>query len=120
MAWGCDKCLTVRGAGPSARPRPSSRRGLEPGRGRAAQPLDVAQGRLAEEPLVLPAEVRRIAVTHPVSGGRGVDIAGEKQPPGLLQPELLLKLQRAHRGDRLEVVVEARNAHPELPGEAGD
>ena len=32
----------------------------------------------------------------------------------LLQPQLLLELQRAHRGDRLEVVVEARDAHPQL------
>jgi len=51
--------------------------------------------------------VRRIIVAHPVSGGRGVDIAGEEETPGLLQPELLLKLQRAHPGGCLEVVVQA-------------
>src|SRR5215203_7285820 len=36
---------------------------------------------------------------------------------GLLQAHPLLELQRAHRGDRPEVVVEARDAHPELPGD---
>jgi len=78
--WSCTYCarLSPTRAGPSAPPRPSSRRVFEPGRGRASQPIDVAHGRLAEEPLVLPAEVRRIVVTHPVSGGRGVEIAGEE------------------------------------------
>src|SRR5215218_9438211 len=36
---------------------------------------------------------------------------------GLLQPHPLLELKRAHRGDRPEVVVEARDAHAELPGD---
>ena len=38
----------------------------------------------------------------------------EHQAAGFLQPQLLLELQRAHRGDFLEVLVEARDAHPEL------
>src|SRR5918999_2371230 len=39
---------------------------------------------------------------------------------GLLEAHPLLELQRAHRGHRLEVVVEARDAHPELPGDVFD
>src|SRR5215213_4031045 len=39
---------------------------------------------------------------------------------GLLEAHPLLELQRAHRGDRPEVVVEARDAHPELPGDVFD
>src|SRR5688572_28659058 len=34
---------------------------------------------------------------------------------GLLQPQPLLELQGAHRGDRSEVMVEARDAHPRFP-----
>src|SRR5439155_11035242 len=83
--------VPFRGSGRPTPGRASHRRGFAPARGRSAQPLGVAQGRLAEEPPVLPAEVRRIVVAHPVSGGRGVDIAGEEEPPGLLQPELLLR-----------------------------
>ena len=86
---------------------------------RALQPLDVTHGRLAKRLLVHPAEVRPIVVAHAVSGGRGIGIAGEEESPGLLQAELPLELQRAHRGDGLEVMVEARDAHPDLPGEAG-
>src|SRR5215208_7907360 len=39
---------------------------------------------------------------------------------GLLEAHPLLELQRAHRGDRPEVVVEARDGHPELPGDVFD
>src|SRR6266545_5690425 len=85
-----------------------------------SQPLDVAHGRLTEEPLVLPAELRRIVVADPVSSGRGVEVAGNEESPGLLQPQLLLELQRAHRGDRLEVVVQPGSTHSELSGETGD
>jgi threonine dehydrogenase-like Zn-dependent dehydrogenase len=39
---------------------------------------------------------------------------------GLLEAHPLLELQGAHRGDRLEVVVESRDAHPKLPGDVFD
>jgi len=39
---------------------------------------------------------------------------------GLLEAYPLLELQGAHRGDRLEVVVESRDAHPDLPGDIFD
>src|SRR5439155_1261224 len=86
---------------------------------RPSQPLDVSNGRLAEKLPVFPGEVRRLLVTHPISGPRGVHVAGKEEPPGFLQPKLLLELQRAHRCDCLEVVVEARDAHPGLQGEYG-
>ena len=44
----------------------------------------------------------------------------EHEAPGLLEPELLLELQGAHRRDRLELVVKARDAHPHLPRQAVD
>jgi hypothetical protein len=58
--------------------------------------------------------VRGVAVAHAVAGARGVEILTEHKTAGLLQSLLLLELQGAHRGDRLEVVVESRDAHPEL------
>src|SRR3712207_2274124 len=82
----------------------------------APHAFDIAQRRRAEEPLVLAAEVRGVVVAHAVAGARRVEALTEHQPAGLLQPQLLLELQRAHRGDLLEVVVEARGAHPEFPG----
>jgi hypothetical protein len=54
--------------------------------------------------------VRRVIVAHPVSGGRGVDIAREEEPPRFLQPELLLKLQRAQHSNTLAI----RCARPPL------
>jgi hypothetical protein len=51
--------------------------------------------------------VGRVIVTHPVAGLSRVEILVEHQPPGLLEPQLLLKLQRTHRRDGLEVGGEA-------------
>src|SRR5215217_6364002 len=84
------------------------------------QPLRVAHRRRAEEPLVLPGELRRVAVAHAAAGAPGVEILTEHEAAGLLQAHPLLELQGAHRGDRPEVVVEARDAHPELPGDILD
>ena len=39
---------------------------------------------------------------------------------GLPETQLLLELQGAHRRDCPEVVVEARDAHPEFPGDLFD
>ena len=55
-----------------------------------------------------------VAVPHVVSSACGVDALAQHETASLLQPHLLLELQGAHRSDRLEVVVEARDAHPEL------
>src|SRR5215204_2629855 len=78
------------------------------------QPFHVAHRRCAEEPLVLPVEVRSVRVAHAVAGACGIEILTEHETAGLLEPHLLLELQGTHRGERLEVVVESRDAHPEL------
>src|SRR3546814_2070055 len=46
--------------------------------------------------------------------------SSDLQPPRLLQAELLLVLQRTHRRDGLEVLVEGRDAHPRLRRQLGD
>src|SRR5215218_10111915 len=87
---------------------------------RLTQPLHVPHGGLSEQPLVLPAELRGVVVAHPVAGTGGIQVLAEHEAPGLLEPELLLELQGSHRRDRLEVVVKARDAHPQLPRQALD
>src|SRR6266508_2298715 len=77
------------------------------------QMFHVAHRRRAEEPLVLAGEVRGVAVPHAVAGACGIQPLAEHETAGLLEPQLLLELQGAHRGERPEVVVEARDAHPE-------
>src|SRR4028119_119436 len=75
----------------------------------------VARGRRSEEPLVVAGEVRGVAVAHAEASTRGVQVLADHEAAGLLEAHPLLELQGAHRGDRLEVVVEARDAHPRLP-----
>src|ERR687889_269751 len=84
------------------------------------QPFHVAHRRRAEEPLVLAGEVRGVRVAHSVAGACGVYILTEHETAGLLEAHPLLELQGAHRGDCPEVVVEARDAHPEIPGDVFD
>src|SRR5580704_7491918 len=43
--------------------------------------------------------------------GGAFDAIGEHQPPSLVQPQVLLILQRRHRGDRLETVMKCGWAH---------
>src|SRR6185295_13852249 len=80
-------------------------------RGGLSQSLHIAYRGLAEEPLVLAAEVRGVVVAHPVPGARGVEPLAQHEAARFLEPQLLLKLERAHRRDGLEVIVEAREAH---------
>jgi len=61
--------------------------------------------------------MRRVVVADPEPGSRRVALAGEEQPPRLLHPELFLELDRAHRSHRLELVLQARHAHPEATRE---
>ena len=72
---------------------------------------------------------RRTAAVFPVELGRAVvadqmpdagDVAGvgDQQRAGLLEPDALLELQRAHRRDGAEVPVERGRAHPGQPGES--
>src|SRR5258708_3705073 len=59
-------------------------------------------------------------VADAVGGAGRVEAFAEHQPAGLLQPQPLLELQRAHSGDGFEVVMEPRNAHPQLARDAVD
>src|SRR5438445_279816 len=75
-------------------------------------PGNIAHRRGAEEPLIFAGKVRGIVIPDAGAGARRIKVLAEHQPAGLLEPQLLLELPRAHRRDRLEVVVEARHAHP--------
>jgi hypothetical protein len=55
-----------------------------------------------------------------VAGTGGIQVLAEHDAPGLLETELFLELQGAHRRDRLEVVVKARDAHPEIARQGVD
>src|SRR5262245_59633471 len=78
------------------------------------QVLHVVHRRRAEKPLVLATEVRGVAVPYAVSSTCGIETLAEHEPARFLEPQLLLKLDGTHRGDRSKVVVEARNAHSQL------
>src|SRR5438552_11013695 len=73
--------------------------------------FDIAQRRLAEVPLVIPAEVRGVSVACSIASLRSVEALAEHQPPRFLKSQLFLELQRTHRGDGLEVAVEPGDAH---------
>ena len=60
---------------------------------------------------VLPAELRSTQVADAVTRVARVHLLEQHQAPGFVQPERLLVLERAHRGDRFETLVERRRAH---------
>src|SRR4051794_25409144 len=76
--------------------------------------LGLLDGRDAEEPLELPAELRRALVPdRPRGRARVVPVVGH-EPPGLVEPDSLEVLERRAGRHQLEVVVEGRKAHPGL------
>lgn len=72
----------------------------------SAQPFHVAHWGPTEVALVLAAEVQGVVVPHSGAGHCGLEVLAEHQPAGLLEPQLLLELERAHRRHGLEVGVE--------------
>ena len=79
---------------PVARSRERRRSGLlRNDGGDFPQPFDIPHRRLAEVALVLAAEVRRVLVPDPEARLGGVEVLAQHQPPGLLEPKLLLELQ---------------------------
>src|SRR3982751_4872133 len=73
--------------------------------------LGLLDGRHAEEPLELPAELRRALVPdRPRGGARVVPIVGH-EPPRLVEPNPLEVLERRAGRDQIEMVVEGGNAH---------
>jgi pimeloyl-ACP methyl ester carboxylesterase len=80
----------------------------------AAKLCDVTLRRSAEKLFVIAAKVRWVFIAHAESGARRVQVFTEHQTACFLKSYLFLKLQKAHRRDGLEVMVKARNAHPEF------
>src|SRR6266566_5118332 len=81
---------------------------------RFPQPVHVAHRWDAEEAFVLPIEVGGVVVPHAIGRTCRVQVFAQHQTAGLLEPQLLLELQGAHRRDGLEVVVQTRYAHSQL------
>src|SRR6516165_4498008 len=73
-------------------------------------PGNVLGGRTAEEAAVLPAELRSAQIAHALARG-AVHHGREHQTSRLLQPQYFLVMQRAHRSDRLKVLVERGTTH---------
>ena len=67
--------------------------------------LSVSTRRLTKEPDVFAAELRCARVPHCVGNRFGTRRTGEQTATSLLQPQPLLVLDRAHRRDRLEVLM---------------
>src|SRR5437870_3961248 len=91
---------------------PGSMSGLR--RCQLSQPLHVPYRWLAEVALIFAAEMGLVVVADAVSGFAGIEVLAEHQPPRFLEAQVLLELQWAHCGHRLEVGVEAGHAHTQL------
>ena len=85
-----------------------------------AQPRYVAHRGDAEEALVFPIEVRGVVVPHTMGRTGRVEAFSEEQAPGFQEPQPLLVLRRAHRRDRLEMVLQTGDAHAQFACEAID
>src|ERR1700730_11150426 len=103
MCWMCPSFLLARESG-----------GLFP------QALHVAHRADAEEAVILSIEVGGVPVAHGIGGTDLVEVFALRQTPGLLEPQPLLVLQGAHRGDGLEVVMQPRHAHVQFSCELLD
>src|SRR5262245_21965618 len=86
----------------------------------SAKPGNVALRRSAEKLFVLAAEVGWVFIAHTDCGARGIQVFTEHQAAGFLEAYLFVKLQWAHRCDRLEVMMKSRNAHPEFTRDTFD
>src|SRR5271166_2251304 len=73
--------------------------------------LGLPEGRHAEEPFELPAELRwALVADRPRGGARVVPVVGH-EPPRLVEPDSLEVLQGGAGRHELEVVMEGRHAH---------
>lgn len=70
--------------------------------------------------VVFAVEIRRILITNESRGAAGVKIFAEHQAACFLQQQVFPELNGAYRGYGLEVMLEARNAHPEVTGDCFD
>jgi len=100
--------------GPSAGRERLNRLGADPdGRdhSRVAERPRVAAGRHAEHAPVLAAELRGAVVADREADAGDVARLSEEPCPCFAQADLLLELDRRHRGHRAEVAVERRDTH---------
>src|SRR5438105_4936719 len=91
------------GASTRKRRRPaaaSSKPSPLPQRAGLAQSERVAARRRAEHPAVLPAELRWAVVADREADAGDIPRFGDEPCPRLVQADLLLELDRRHRGDR--------------------
>src|SRR5947209_11244322 len=89
----------------------SSTECFQRGPGTRSKVANVPHWRLPEEPAVLAIELAG-ALTSDFKGGAGRIEAGSEHPrASCLQPQLFLILQRTHRGQHAEMVVQRRESH---------
>lgn len=81
---------------------------------------DIPHRRIAEQPSVLPAELRHALVADAKCRGAGIDGFDQQQTAGFVEPDLLLVLQRAQPGDGGEVMVKGGYAHGRHVGQRLD
>ena len=75
------------------------------------QPNSVAPRRGAEQATIFPAKLRRAIIPHIKTDGGDVMGVCHEAGASLLEADLLLILDRAHRGYRAKMAVKGRNAH---------
>src|SRR5215207_6797967 len=75
------------------------------------EPLYIAHRWDTKDAFVLPIEVGGIVVSDPKGRICRVKVFAQHQTAGLLQAQLFLELQRTHGCHRLEVMMEAGDAH---------
>src|SRR5579863_3669794 len=75
------------------------------------QLCDVAKRRRTEEPAIFAAELRGAVIPDANRYRPDISAVLEEQPACLVQPQLLLILERTQRRDVLEVMMERRHAH---------
>jgi hypothetical protein len=79
-----------------------------------AKALNIADGRRAEQTFVFAVKVGCVVVADAVGGAGSVEVFCEHKATRFLQAQAFLELQRAHRRNRLKVVVETRNTHAQI------
>ncbi len=68
--------------------------------------MDITHRRDAEEALVLPIEVRGVAIAHAIGRAGRVEVFAQHQTPRLQEAQPLLELQGRERCDSFEVMME--------------
>src|SRR5690606_1001897 len=114
--WLVDPAGCAAGSGSKARAAPPPGSGPCSGRSRLGGPrtqaFQIPARRLTELPAVLAAELAGTVVADREADPGDVATVVQKAVASLLKADLLLVLQRAHRGHRLEVPMKRGFAHP--------